>query len=80
MDPVELLEHDHRLVEQLFRNYGPALAARGRQLEAAEKAAPAAPARPHPAAPDRPPLLTVAAPFVSVFDRARDRQQGRPAT
>lgn len=34
----------------------------------------------HPAAPDRPPLLTPAAPLVAGYDRLRDRLQGRPRT
>jgi hemerythrin-like domain-containing protein len=54
-----------------------ALAKLGKQLDAAKKLAPT---RPHPAAPDEPPLLSVAAPFVAVYDRVRDRIQGRPAT
>jgi hemerythrin superfamily protein len=39
-----------------------------------------APTRPHPHAPDRPPVLTVAAPVVAIYDRLRDRLQGRPRT
>jgi hemerythrin superfamily protein len=39
-----------------------------------------APTRPHPAAPDKPPLLTVAAPVAAIYDRMRDRLQGRPQT
>ncbi|MBX6766128.1 MAG: hemerythrin domain-containing protein [Actinomadura rubrobrunea] len=39
-----------------------------------------APTRPHPAAPDRPPALTLAAPVAAVYDRVRDRMQGRPRT
>ncbi|MET9179961.1 hypothetical protein ABZX88_17285 [Kitasatospora aureofaciens] len=50
MDTIELLEHDHRMVEQLFRDY------------------PAAPA------------LTPAGPVAVVYDRLRDRLQGRPRT
>lgn len=49
----------------------------GRQLDQAKKVAPT---RPHPAAPDEPPLLTLAAPVVAAFDRVRDRIQGRPST
>ncbi|GAA4103224.1 hypothetical protein GCM10022214_81850 [Actinomadura miaoliensis] len=39
-----------------------------------------APTRPHPAAPDRPPALALAAPVAAVYDRVRDRIQGRPRT
>ncbi|MBE1532189.1 hemerythrin domain-containing protein [Actinomadura algeriensis] len=49
----------------------------GRTLE---KAKGTAPTRPHPHAPDRPPALTVAAPVAAVYDRMRDRLQGRPRT
>jgi hemerythrin-like domain-containing protein len=49
----------------------------GRQLDHAKKLAPT---RPHPAAPDEPPLLTLLAPLVAVYDRVRDRIHGRPAT
>lgn len=45
-----------------------------------EKAKGTAPTRPHPHAPDRPPALTVAAPVAAVYDRLRDRMQGRPRT
>lgn len=49
----------------------------GEQLDQAKKAAPT---RPHPAAPDHPPVLALAAPFVAIYDRFRDRLQGRPRT
>jgi hemerythrin superfamily protein len=39
-----------------------------------------APTRAHPHAPDQPPLLTMAAPVVGIYDRLRDRLQGRPRT
>lgn len=39
-----------------------------------------APTRPHPAAPDEPPGLTAAAPVAAIYDRLRDRLQGRPQT
>lgn len=39
-----------------------------------------APTRTHPHAPDRPPALTLAAPVASIYDRLRDRIQGRPRT
>ena len=68
MDAIELLEHDHRMVEQLFRDYR---SAAGKQR---------APTRPHPKAPDRPPALSLAAPVAAIYHRLRDRQQGRPRT
>ncbi|MFJ8577894.1 hemerythrin domain-containing protein [Micromonospora sp. NPDC093277] len=39
-----------------------------------------APTRPHPHAPDEPPALAVAAPVAAIYDRLRDRMQGRPRT
>jgi hypothetical protein len=51
LDAIERLQHDHRMVEQLFRDY-------------------------RPAAPDRPPALTLAA----IYDRLRDRTERRPRT
>lgn len=39
-----------------------------------------APTRAHPAAPDEPPLLALAAPVAALYDRLRDRLQGRPPT
>jgi len=39
-----------------------------------------APTRPHPHAPDEPPALTLAAPVAAIYDRLRDRLQGRPRT
>lgn len=39
-----------------------------------------APTRPHPAAPDQPPALTTVAPVATLYDRLRDRIQGRPRT
>ncbi|MEU3453563.1 hemerythrin domain-containing protein [Micromonospora sp. NPDC006766] len=39
-----------------------------------------APTRPHPHAPDKPPVLALAAPVVAIYDRLRDRMQGRPRT
>lgn len=49
----------------------------GRTIDEAKSTAPT---RPHPAAPDKPPILAVAAPLVAAYDRARDRLQGRPKT
>jgi hemerythrin superfamily protein len=39
-----------------------------------------APTRPHPAAPDEPPALALAGPVAAIYDRLRDRLQGRPPT
>jgi hypothetical protein len=39
-----------------------------------------APTRPHPHAPDKPPALAHAAPLAAIYDRLRDRTQGRPRT
>ena len=39
-----------------------------------------APTRAHPHAPDEPPALAMAAPLATIFDRLRDRLQGRPQT
>lgn len=49
----------------------------GKQLDEAKRVAPT---RPHPGAPDEPPALTLAAPLVAIYDRLRDRIQGRPKT
>ena len=49
----------------------------GEEIEAAKRAAPT---RPHPAAPDRPPGLTLAAPVAAIYDRLRDRVERRPRT
>jgi hemerythrin superfamily protein len=45
-----------------------------------DKAKSTAPTRPHPHAPDEPPLLAMAAPLAAIYDRLRDRLQGRPQT
>jgi hemerythrin superfamily protein len=47
---------------------------------ALDKAKHTAPTRPHPNAPDKPPVLAMAAPIANVYDRLRDRLQGRPRT
>ncbi|MEV6793250.1 hemerythrin domain-containing protein [Streptomyces sp. NPDC051320] len=39
-----------------------------------------APTRPHPNAPDEPPGLALAGPMAAIYDRLRDRMQGRPKT
>ncbi|MCH0559454.1 hemerythrin domain-containing protein [Streptomyces sp. MUM 16J] len=44
------------------------------------KAKAAAPTRPHPHAPEEPPVLTLAAPVAAAYDRLRDRLQRRPRT
>ena len=54
-----------------------ALTELGAQLDQAKKVAPT---RPHPAAPDEPPALAFAAPIAAIYDRLRDRMQGRPRT
>jgi hemerythrin superfamily protein len=48
--------------------------------EALDKGKHTAPTRPHPAAPTQPPALTLAAPVAAIYDRLRDRIQGRPKT
>lgn len=54
-----------------------ALTELGAELDAAKQRAPT---RPHPLAPDEPPLLALAAPVAAIYDRLRDRVQGRPRT
>jgi hemerythrin superfamily protein len=54
-----------------------ALTELGAQLDQGKKTAPT---RPHPAAPDEPPALALAAPVAAIYDRLRDRLQGRPQT
>jgi hemerythrin superfamily protein len=49
----------------------------GHQLDRAKKTAPT---RPHPNVPDQPPALALLAPVAAVYDRVRDRLQGRPQT
>lgn len=48
--------------------------------EALDKAKATAPTRPHPSAPDQPPALALAGPVAAIYDRLRDRLQGRPKT
>jgi hemerythrin superfamily protein len=48
--------------------------------DAIDKAKQLAPTRPHPAAPEEPPALALAAPLATIYDRLRDRLQGRPQT
>lgn len=49
----------------------------GTALDAAKRTAPT---RPHPRAPTQPPALAVVAPVAALYDRLRDRLQGRPRT
>lgn len=48
--------------------------------EALDQAKQTAPTRPHPHAPDEPPGLALAGPVATIYDRLRDRLQGRPNT
>lgn len=66
MDGITVLCHDPSTLTSL-----------GEDIARTERRAPT---RAHPAAPDRPPLLTMAAPLVAAYDRLRDRLQGRPRT
>jgi hemerythrin-like domain-containing protein len=78
-------EVEHHVAEEESRFFpalraavdGQALAELGAQLDQAKKVAPT---RPHPAAPDEPPSLALAAPIAAIYDRLRDRLQGRPKT
>ncbi|MDP5181685.1 hemerythrin domain-containing protein [Blastococcus sp. BMG 814] len=71
-------EDEDELMPRLRRELDEqALAELGAELDAAKQKAPT---RPHPAAPDEPPLLTIAAPVAAIYDRLRDRLQGRPRT
>jgi len=49
----------------------------GREVDEGKRTAPT---RPHPHAPDQPPVLTWAAPVAAIYDRMRDRLQGWPRT
>lgn len=49
----------------------------GTRLDTVERGGPT---RPHPAGPGRPVLQALAAPFIAVYDRLRDRAKGRPTT
>ncbi|TSE00946.1 hemerythrin domain-containing protein [Skermania sp. ID1734] len=49
----------------------------GQALDDAKKLAPT---RAHPGAPDEPPSLALGAPVLAIYDRVRDRIQGRPRT
>lgn len=91
MDAIELLKHDHRMVEQLFRNYQAAGGPPGGQeqkrgvvdlviRELSKHAALEELMVKVRDAPDEPPSLAVAAPVAAIYDRLRDRLQGRPQT
>jgi hemerythrin superfamily protein len=54
-----------------------ALAELGQEIDDSKRHAPT---RAHPHAPDQPPALTLAAPVAAIYDRLRDRIQGRPLT
>lgn len=64
---VRLREH---VDEQALNELGGAL----------DKAKQTAPTRAHPNAPTEPPALALAAPVAAIYDRMRDRMQGRPKT
>lgn len=49
----------------------------GQALDAAKRTAPT---RPHPHAPNRPPGLAMVGPVAAIYDKLRDRLQGRPIT
>ena len=66
-DVISVLVHDHREVEELF----------GRLQAAIESGKDRAPTRPHPSAPDRPPLNKLLAPGAGPVDRIRDHRSGR---
>jgi hemerythrin-like domain-containing protein len=75
-------EHISEEENQMFRELRgavdeQALTELGGELDKAKRTAPT---RPHPAAPDKPPALTMAAPVAAIYDRLRDRMQGRPMT
>lgn len=48
--------------------------------QALDKGKEIAPTRAHPHAPEEPPALTLAGPVAAIYDRLRDRLQGRPRT
>lgn len=78
----EVAEHvrgdEHELLPKLREALDEqALDELGKELDTAKQTAPT---RPHPHTPDRPPALTLAAPVAALYDRLRDRLQGRPRT
>jgi hypothetical protein len=77
-DVIAVLIKDHREVEQLFtqiEQLGPNDSERrGKLAEQAMKKV--APTRPHPSAPDTPPLNKLAAPGAGLIDRIRDALSG----
>lgn len=86
----ELMAQLEREVEQHVRDDEEGLMPRVREAadqqaldelgQEIDKGKAAAPTRVHPAAPDTPPVLTMAAPVAAIYDRLRDRLQGRPQT
>jgi hemerythrin superfamily protein len=71
-------EEEHDMLPNL-RNHvdQEALDELGQALDEGKKAAPT---RPHPNAPTEPPGLALAGPVAAIYDRLRDRLQGRPRT
>lgn len=79
---AQVAEHVHQDEDELFPALrdvldGDTLSGLGERLDEGKRRAPT---RPHPNAPDSPPLLTAAAPFAAAYDRLRDRVQHRPRT
>lgn len=76
---IDVLTDDHREVEDLFQQAlhtsgGAARADRLVELgDQVQKAKRMAPTRPHPSAPDTPPLNKVVGPGAGLVDRTRDR-------
>ncbi|HET8600817.1 MAG TPA: hemerythrin domain-containing protein [Segeticoccus sp.] len=71
-------EEEQQLMPQLRESVdAQALDELGAELDKAKQTAPT---RPHPNAPDEPPTLAMAAPVAAIYDRLRDRLQGRPQT
>ncbi|SCL29730.1 Hemerythrin HHE cation binding domain-containing protein [Micromonospora pallida] len=71
-------DDENELMPQLCaRTDEQALRELGREIDQGKQAAPT---RPHPHAPDKPPALALAAPVAAIYDRLRDRMQGRPRT
>lgn len=78
----EIAEHIREEEGELFPQLREALDQRALDElgEALDKAKQTAPTRPHPKAPDTPPGLALAGPVAAIYDRLRDRLQGRPRT
>ena len=78
-DVIEVLEHDHREVEEMFAHMRQVIDADelrtlGARVEAFKKVAPT---RPHPRVPNEPLPRMAAGPAASLFDRMRDLASGR---